>query len=124
MFNIFAGIAIFISCLGLLGLSIYTARQRVKEIGIRKVLGAGAFSIARLLSKASVLSVIISFFIASPLTWWLMNRWLADYAYRIEIKWWMFALAGVSSMAIALLTVGVQTVRAALANPVESLRSE
>lgn len=124
LFNIFAGIAVFISCLGLLGLSIYTARQRVKEIGIRKVLGAEAFSIARMLSKASVLSVIISFFVASPLTWWLMNRWLADYAYRIDIEWWMFAAAGMLSMIVALLTVGVQTVKAALANPVESLRME
>ncbi len=123
LFNIFAGIAIFISCLGLLGLSIYTARQRVKEIGIRKVLGAEAFSIARLLSKASVLSVIISFFIASPLTWWLMNRWLADYAYRIDIQWWMFAAGGTLSMVVALLTVGVQTVKAAMANPVDSLRT-
>jgi len=124
MFNIFAGIALFISCLGLLGLSTYTVRRRVKEIGIRKVLGANIGSIVQLLSKGSVQLVIISIIIASPFAWWIMNRWLEDFAYRIEIAWWMFALAGLVSVIIALLAIGWQAIRAALANPVRSLQEE
>ena len=124
LFNIFAGIAIFISCLGLLGLTTYTVRQRVKEIGIRKVLGASVSSIVRQLSSGSILLVLIAIVIASPIAWWTMNNWLADFAYRIEIQWWMFAVAGAGALAIALATVCWQTIRAAFANPVDSLRDE
>lgn len=124
LFNIFAGIAVFISCLGLLGLSTYTVRQRVKEIGIRKVLGASVGSVVRLLASGSVLLVIVSMLIAIPVAWYAMNRWLEDFAYRIDIEWWMFAGAGLLAVAIALLTVSFQSVRAALMNPVRSLRSE
>ena len=124
LFNVFAGIAIFISCLGLLGLSTYTVRQRVKEIGIRKVLGASVGSIVRLLSKGSLLLVIIAIVVASPLAWWAMNLWLDDFAYRIDMAWWMFGAAGLVAVAIALLTVSAQAIRAATANPVESLRDE
>lgn len=124
LFNIFAGIALFISCLGLLGLSTYTVRRRVKEIGIRKVLGANIGSIVQLLSKGSIQLVIVSIMIASPFGWWIMNRWLEDFAYSIEVEWWMFALAGLVSVIIALLAIGWQAIRAALANPVGSLREE
>ncbi|WP_353129770.1 ABC transporter permease [Parapedobacter pyrenivorans] len=124
LFNIFAGIAIFISCLGLLGLSTYTVRQRVKEIGIRKVLGASVASIVQLLSTGSILLVFLAVVIASPIAWWIMNTWLDDFAFRINIQWWMFVLAGVSALLIALLTVSWQAIRAAVANPVESLRDE
>ena len=124
LFNIFAGIAIFISCLGLLGLSTYTVRQRIKEIGIRKVLGASVGSIVQLLSSGSVLLVLLSVVIASPVAWWGMNNWLDDFAFRIDLQWWMFVVAGLAAMAIALLTVSRQAIRAALANPVDSLRDE
>ncbi|GGG81120.1 ABC transporter permease [Parapedobacter pyrenivorans] len=124
LFNIFAGIAIFISCLGLLGLSTYTVRQRVKEIGIRKVLGASVASIVQLLSAGSILLVVLAVVIASPIAWWVMNTWLDDFAFRIDIQWWMFVLAGGAALLIALLTVSWQAIRAAVANPVESLRDE
>ena len=124
LFNIFAGIAIFISCLGLLGLSIYTVRQRVKEIGIRKVLGASVGSLVGLLSGGSLRLVLFSIVIGTPIAWWAMNNWLDDFAYRIEMQWWMFVLAGLAAIAIALLTVSWQAIRAAVANPVESLRDE
>lgn len=124
LFNIFAGIAIFISCLGLLGLSTYTVRQRVKEIGIRKVLGASVGSIIQLLSIGSIVLVVLAVVIASPLAWWLMNSWLDDFAFRVDIQWWMFVIAGVSALFIAILTVSWQAIRAAVANPVESLRDE
>ncbi|QEC51920.1 putative permease [Anseongella ginsenosidimutans] len=124
LFNSFAGIAIFISCLGLLGLSTYTVRQRVKEIGIRKVLGASVGSVVQLLAKGSVLLVTVSIVIAIPVAWFAMSRWLEDFAYRIDIEWWMFALAGLLAVAVALLTVSFQSVKAALMNPVKSLKSE
>ncbi len=124
LFNLFAGIAIFISCLGLLGLSTYTVRQRVKEIGIRKVLGASIGSIVRLLSSGSVLLVLLAVVIASPIAWWGMNKWLDDFAFRIDIQWWMFVIAGGSALLIAILTVSWQAIRAAVANPVGSLRDE
>ncbi len=118
------GITIFISCLGLFGLATLTASQRTKEIGIRKVLGASVSGIVALLSKDFVKLVLIAIAIASPIAWWAMNKWLEDFAYRIEIHWWMFAVAGLVAVAIALLTVSWQAVRAALANPVDSLRDE
>ncbi|SEL54073.1 ABC transporter permease [Parapedobacter koreensis] len=124
LFNIFAGIAIFISCLGLLGLSTYTVRQRVKEIGIRKVLGASVGNIVGLLSKGSIQLVLVSIIMGTPIAWWTMNTWLEDFAYRIDVEWWMFAVAGSAAVVIALLTVSWQAIRAALANPVESLRDE
>jgi putative ABC transport system permease protein len=120
----FAALAIFISCMGLLGLAMFTAEQRTKEIGIRKVLGAGVFSILRLLSGEFLFLVILAILIASPLAWWAMHVWLQDYAYQITIEWWFFGLAGIMAILIAMLTVSVQAVKAALSDPVRSLRSE
>jgi len=124
LFNVFSGIALLISCLGLFGLTTFTAEQRTKEIGIRKVLGASVTSIVALLSKDFLKLVLIAIVIASPIAWYAMNAWLADFAYKIDISWWVFALAGGLAVGIALLTVSFQSVRAALMNPVESLRSE
>lgn len=118
------GITIFISCLGLFGLATLTAFQRTKEIGIRKVLGATVSGIVRLISKDFVKLVLIAVLLASPIAWWLMNKWLEDFAYRIEIQWWMFASAGAIAVIIALITVSWQAIRAAVANPVDSLRDE
>ncbi|WP_353129760.1 ABC transporter permease [Parapedobacter pyrenivorans] len=118
------GITIFISCLGLFGLATLTAFQRSKEIGIRKVLGATVSGIVGLLSKDFVKLILVAVIIASPIAWWMMNKWLDDFAYRIDIEWWMFVLAGVAAVAIALLTVSWQAIRAAVANPVDSLRDE
>jgi putative ABC transport system permease protein len=122
--NYATAMSVFICCLGLFGLSWLAARQRTREIGIRKVLGAGVGAIAAMLSKDFLKLVLVSFFIACPITWVLMNHWLQDYAYRIRISWWMFALAGLVGFLIAMLTVGSQAIKAALANPVESLRTE
>ncbi len=124
LFNRFAGLAILISCLGLLGLATFSARQRTREIGIRKVLGASVAGITGLLTKDFLKPVLVAFALAAPLAWWAMQQWLTDFAYRIEIEWWMFAAAGIAALAVAFLTVGVQSVKAALANPVESLRRE
>ena len=122
--GLFAGLAIFISCLGLFGLAAYTAEQRTREIGIRKVLGASVSGITRLLSRDFLKLVVIANIIALPLAAWMLSRWLQSYAYRISISWWMFALAGGVSVLIALLTVCFQSVKAALTPPVKSLRSE
>lgn len=110
--------------LGLFGLTAYTAEQRTKEIGIRKVLGASVASIVSLLSKDFLKLVFFAILIASPLAWYAMNRWLQDFAYKIDIEWWMFATAGLLALTIALLTVSFQSIKAALMNPVKSLRSE
>lgn len=118
------GITIFISCLGLFGLATLTAFQRSKEIGIRKVLGASVSGIVSMLSRDFVKLVCIALVIASPIAWWAMNQWLDNFAYRIEIQWWVFALAGSVAVGIALLTVSWQAIRAALKNPVDSLRDE
>jgi putative ABC transport system permease protein len=123
-FRVFAAISIFISCLGLFGLIAFMAEQRRKEIGIRKVLGASVAGITGLLAKDFLKLVLIAIVIASPIAYYFMNNWLADFAYRIDIQWWMFVAAGVVALAIAFLTVGGQAVKAALANPVKSLRSE
>ncbi|WP_020606311.1 ABC transporter permease [Spirosoma spitsbergense] len=120
----FSILSIFVSCLGLFGLVTFTAEQRTKEIGIRKVLGASVSSIVTLLSKDFLRLVLIAIVIASPLAWYAMNRWLQDFAYKIDIEWWMFAGAGLLAVSIALLTVSFQSVRAAMMNPVKSLRSE
>jgi putative ABC transport system permease protein len=124
LFNFFAGIAIFISCLGLFGLATYTAQVKTKEIGIRKVLGASVASIVELLSKDFLKLVIIAIVIATPLAWWAIHKWLEGFAYRTDIPWWIFAIAGLLALLIALVTVSFQAVKAAVANPVKSLRSE
>ncbi|HXB94996.1 MAG TPA: ABC transporter permease, partial [Puia sp.] len=124
MAGLFAALAIFISCLGLFGLSAYVAESRVKEIGVRKVLGASVVGIARLLSLDFVKLVLVSLVIATPVAWYSMNRWLQDYSYRIKLGWGTFVAAGVLAVVIALVTVSWQAVKAALANPVKSLRSE
>ena len=120
----FAGLTIFISCLGLFGLATYMAENRIKEIGVRKVLGASVQSIATLLSKDFVKLVIISIVIASPVAWWAMNKWLEGYDYHIKISWLIFIEAGLLAIVIALATVSFQAIKAAIANPVKSLRSE
>ncbi len=122
--GLFAGLTIFISCLGLFGLATYMAENRIKEIGVRKVLGASVAGITRLLSADFVKLVLVSFLIAAPIAWWAMHHWLQDYTYRVDIQWWVFALACLLSVFIAVITVSYQSVRAALANPVESLRNE
>ena len=119
-----AGLAILISCLGLFGLASYAAERRVKEIGIRKVLGAGVGNIVALLSRHFVQLVLIANAIALPLAWLTVHRWLEDYAYHIPISWWVFVVAGVLALGIALATVSILAMRAALANPVRSLRTE
>ena len=124
LFNVFAGIAIFISCLGLFGLATYTAQVKTKEIGIRKVLGASVGGIVKLISKDFLKLVIIAIVIATPIAWWAMNKWLQGFAYRVNISWWVFMLAGVLALLIALITVSFQSIKAAIANPVKSLRSE
>ncbi len=124
MAGLFAALAIFISCLGLFGLSAYVAESRVKEIGVRKVLGASVLNIAKLLSFDFVRLVIVSIIIATPVAWYAMNKWLQDYTYRINIDWGIFLIAGLLAIIIALLTVSYQSIKAAVANPVNSLRTE
>jgi len=124
LFVSFAVLAIIIGCLGLFGLSAYTASQRIKEIGIRKVLGASVPDITKMLSKDFLKLVIIAIIIASPIAWWVMSKWLEDFAYRINISWWIFAVAGALALIIAMLTVSLQAIKAAIANPIKSLRTE
>jgi putative ABC transport system permease protein len=124
LFKVFAIVALLISCLGLLGLAAFTAEQRRKEIGIRKVLGASVGSIVRLLSRDFLKPVLIAVVLATPVSWWVMNRWLEDFAYRIEVNAWILALAGAVAVGVGLLTVSLQTLKAAVANPVKTLRSE
>ncbi|MBD1392261.1 FtsX-like permease family protein [Mucilaginibacter glaciei] len=120
----FTVVTIFISCLGLFGLAVFSTRQRVKEIGIRKVLGANVMSIVTLISADFLKLVVIAVIISSPLAWYAMGKWLQDFAYRIEINWWVFAVAGGTAILIAFITVSYQSIKAALSNPVKSLRSE
>ncbi|WP_257666666.1 ABC transporter permease [Parapedobacter tibetensis] len=122
--NIFALVTILVAAMGLFGLAAFTAQQRVKEIGIRKVLGASVIGIVRMLSADFVKLVLIAAVIASPIAWWMMNTWLADFAYRIAIEWWMFGLAALFALVVAVLTVSSQAIKAAVANPVDSLRDE
>jgi len=120
----FSGLTIFISCLGLFGLATYMAETRTKEIGIRKVLGASVGGITFLVSKDFLRLVMIAFLIAAPIAWWAMYNWLKNYSYRVSIHWWVFAIAGSLSLLIALVTISYQAIRAAVANPVNSLRAE
>jgi putative ABC transport system permease protein len=124
VFAIFSGFAIFIACLGLLGLSLFTTAQRTKEIGVRKVLGASVTNIVVLLSKDFIRLVLIAFLIAAPVAWYVMHNWLQDFAYRINISWWIFLAAGFLAVFIALGTISFQAIKAAISNPVKSLRTE
>jgi len=124
VFSLFAGFAIFIACLGLLGLSLFATAQRTKEIGVRKVLGASVSNILVLLSRDFIKLVLIASVIAFPVAWWVMHKWLQDFAYRINISWWIFFGAGLLAIIIALGTISFQALRAAIANPVKSLRTE
>jgi putative ABC transport system permease protein len=124
LFTYFSGIAIFISCLGLLGLAAYTAQVRTREIGVRKVLGASVSGIVQLLAKDFIKLVFISIVIAVPVSWYFMHKWLQDFAYKINISWTVFLLAGTMAIIIAFITISFQAIKAAVANPVKSLRSE
>ncbi|HYK44774.1 MAG TPA: ABC transporter permease [Parafilimonas sp.] len=124
VFTIFSGFAIFIACLGLLGLSLFATTQRTKEIGVRKVLGASVSNIVVLLSKDFMKLIIIAFIVASPVAWYVMHSWLQDFAYRINVSWWIFLIAGSLAVVIALATISLQAIRAAVANPVKALRTE
>jgi len=124
LYNIFAAIAIFISCLGLLGLAAYTAQVRTREIGVRKVLGASVAGIIGLLAKDFLKLVFIAIAIATPLAWYAMNNWLQDFAYKIAIGWQIFLLSGCIAILIAVITISFQSIKASLANPVHSLRTE
>ena len=115
---------IFIACLGLFGLATFSAEQRIKEIGVRKVLGATVFNLTSLLSKDFLKLVLIANGIAFPIAWWAVSKWLQEYAYHINVQWWVFAASGISACVIALLTISYQAIKAAIANPVKSLRTE
>jgi len=121
---VFTSLALIIACLGLFGLAAYAAEQRNKEIGIRKVLGASVSAITTMLSFDFIKLVLIAILIALPAGWYLMNKWLQDFAYRVNIQWWVLALAGFTAILIAFITIGFQSIKAALSNPVDSLRSE
>jgi ABC-type antimicrobial peptide transport system permease subunit len=121
---LFGGLTVFIACLGLFGLAAYMAENRIKEIGVRKVLGASVSNIATLLSRDFVMLVLISIVFATPVAWWAMDKWLKGYEYHTSIDWMVFAAAGIIAVAIALLTVSFQAIKAAVANPVKSLRTE
>jgi ABC-type antimicrobial peptide transport system permease subunit len=123
LIQLFALVAIFISCLGLLGLVSFMAAQKTKEIGIRKVLGAGVENIVYLFGKEFVTLTLLATGVAVPLSWWLVSRWLEDFVYRIGVEWWFFAGSGLFALLLVLLTISAQTIRAALSNPVKSLRS-
>ena len=120
----FSALAIFISCLGIFGLATFVAERRIKEIGVRKVLGASVVNLWLLLSKEFVVLVLIAFLIATPLAYYFMHGWLQSYEYRVSLSWWIFASAGIGALVVTLLTASYQGIRAALQNPVRSLRSE
>jgi len=122
--NVAMAVAILISCIGLLGLITYMAAQRTKEIGIRKILGASVSGISLMLAKEFIYLIVLAIVIASPIAYYLIDRWLQGFAYRVNMNWWLFVMAGLSAMGIALLTIGYQALKAALANPVESLRAD
>jgi len=122
--NIFSVLTILVACLGLFGLATYTAEQRTKEIGIRKVLGASVTQVSAMLSKEFLRLVLIACIIAFPLSWWAMRKWLQDFAYKTNISWYIFLIAGLAALSIALITVSFQAIKAAVANPVKSLKAE
>ena len=122
--NVFAFLAIVISCMGLLGLAIFSAEQRRKELSIRKVLGASINGIILKFSKDFLKLVVLALVIAVPMAWLMMNSWLQQFAYRVELSWWMFALAGVIAILLSMLTISAQAVKSAFENPVKNLRSE
>jgi len=124
LYKIFAAIAIFLSCLGLYGLASFMAMQRIKEVGIRKVLGATTRNIVYLFSKEFIVLIAIAFAIATPIAWYYMNQWLQGYAYRINVSWLVFLAGGLVAIVIALATISFQAIKAAIANPVKSLRTE
>lgn len=124
LFGVFSFLTIFIACMGLLGLIAFTAQQKTKEIGIRKVLGASIGEIVQLLASDFVKVIVIAMLIASPVAWFFMDKWLQDFAYKIDIPWWVFLSSGVMTLTIAMLTMGVQAIKAAEVNPVKSLYSE
>lgn len=124
LYRVFAGLTVFIACLGLFGLAAFTAEQRTKEIGVRKVLGASVMSITTLLSRDFLKLVLVSIVVATPIAWYLMENWMEDFQYRVGIEWWVFVVASVLALTVAFLTVSFQAIKAALVNPVKSLRSE
>jgi putative ABC transport system permease protein len=124
IFKYFSFLAILIASLGLFGLASFSAEQRTKEIGIRKVLGATVSDITMILSREFVMLVVVSNVLAWPVSYYVMNKWLQSFAYRVDVSWWVFVVAGATALVVALLTVSWQAIRAALANPVESLRYE
>jgi ABC-type antimicrobial peptide transport system permease subunit len=124
LFKVFAAIAVLLSCLGLYGLASLLAVQKVKEVGIRKVLGATVSQIVMLFSREFVVLVALAFVIAAPVAYYFMHRWLQDFAYRTNLSWWVFALAGTLTVVIALGTISIHAIRSALADPVKNLRSE
>jgi putative ABC transport system permease protein len=124
LFSLFTAISIVIACLGLFALATFAAQQRVREIGIRKVLGASVSSISALLSRDFLRPVLLAVLIACPLSWWLMNKWLQDFAYRTPLSWWIFPAAGLGLLVVALITVILRTLKAARTNPIDNLRAE
>ena len=124
LFRIFAGVSIFIGCLGLLGLVSFMANQKMKEVGVRKVFGATVSAIVLLFSREFVRLVVISFLMAAPLAWFLMNKWLENFEYHVDIHWSVFVIGLITTLVIALLTVSYRSVKAGLANPVDTLRIE
>ena len=124
LFSIFTFIAILIACLGLFGLSAYTSQQRTKEIGVRKVLGASVMGVTGLLSKEFLKLVFVAVGVSIPVAWYAMREWLANFAYHVDLKAWMFVVSGLTAVGIALITVCFQSIKAAMANPVKSLRNE
>ena len=124
LFNVFSILSIIVSCLGLFGLATFATQKRIKEIGVRKVLGANEAGIVVMLSKDFIKLVAVALIIAFPVAWWVMEKWLQNFVYRISIRWWMFVVAGTIALIIAFLTVSYQSIKAAIANPVKSLRTE
>jgi len=124
LFTFFSVLTMILATLGVFGLIVHAAQQRIKEIGVRKVLGASVASIVRLLSSDFIKLVLLAIVVSSPVAWYFMNKWLQNFAYRMEISWWIFAVAGMIAIAVALFTVSFQAIKAAIANPVKSLRSE
>ena len=124
IFNYFSIISVLISCMGLLGLTAFTAQVKTKEIGIRKVLGANILNIVQLLAADFMRPVFVAIVIGIPPAWYVLYNWLQGYAYRVEMRWWFFALAAMAAISIALITIGFQSIKAAIMNPVKSIRAE